>query len=66
MTTIDAPFARQLLHRLQAGELDMLDLARQIGAAPPAGTLAANVGTWMQHVSDFRARARRRAHKAPS
>ncbi len=39
--------------------LDMLDLARQIGAVPQAGTLAASVGVWMQHISAFRARARR-------
>lgn len=38
--------------------LDMLDLARQIGAVPQAGTLAASVGLWMQHVSAFRARMR--------
>lgn len=38
--------------------LDMLDLARQIGAVPPAGTLGARVGLWMQHVAAFWARAR--------
>ena len=46
--------------------LDMLELARQIGAVPPAGTLAANVGMWMQHVSAFRARARRSSCDSPS
>jgi predicted ester cyclase len=46
--------------------LDMLDLARQIGAVPRAGTLAANVGMWMQHVSAFRARARRSSCDSPS
>jgi predicted ester cyclase len=39
--------------------LDMLDLARQIGAVPNAGTFGARVGVWMQHVAAFRARARR-------
>jgi len=38
--------------------LDMLDLARQIGAMPQAGTLAARVGVWMQHIVAFRSRAR--------
>ena len=36
--------------------LDMLDLARQIGAVPREGTLAAGVGMWMQHVAALRAR----------
>jgi hypothetical protein len=39
--------------------LDMLDLARQIGAVPQAGTFGAHVGLWMQHVSAYRARARK-------
>lgn len=39
--------------------LNMLDLARQIGAVPPAGTLVASIGLWMQHLSAFWARARR-------
>lgn len=38
--------------------LNMLDLARQIGAVPPAGTFGARVGVWLQHVSAFWARAR--------
>ena len=37
--------------------LNMLDLARQIGAVPQAGTLGDRVGVWMQHVSAFWARA---------
>lgn len=40
--------------------LDMLDLARQIGAVPQPGTLADRVGVWMQHVAAFWARAHRR------
>jgi hypothetical protein len=55
MTTIDAPFARQFLHRLHAS----------VNAHDP-DALAASVGMWMQHVSAFRARARRSAHNAPS
>lgn len=39
--------------------LNMLELARQIGAVPPAGSFGAQVGIWMQHVAAFRARARR-------
>ena len=38
--------------------LNMLDLARQIGAVPRAGSLADRAGVWMQHVSAFWARAR--------
>lgn len=38
--------------------LDMLDLARQIGAVPQPGTLGARVGLWMQHVTAHWARAR--------
>lgn len=37
--------------------LNMLDLARQIGALPQPGTLADRVGVWMQHVAAFWARA---------
>ncbi len=33
--------------------LNMLDLARQIGAVPRADTFGARVGVWMQHVSAF-------------
>ncbi len=36
--------------------LNMLDLARQIGAAPRAGTVAARIGVLMQHVSALWAR----------
>jgi len=36
--------------------LNMLDLARQIGAVPRSGTLGDRVGVWMQHVAAFRAR----------
>jgi predicted ester cyclase len=38
--------------------LNMLDLARQIGAVPPAGTVGARIGVWMQHVGAFWARVR--------
>lgn len=38
--------------------LNMLELARQIGAVPPPGTLGARIGVWMQHLAAFRARAR--------
>jgi len=38
--------------------LNMLDLARQIGAVPQPGTLGDRVGVWMQHVAAFWARAR--------
>ena len=39
--------------------LNMLDMARQIGAVPPAGSLGAQIGIWMQHVAAFWARARK-------
>lgn len=39
--------------------LNMLDVARQIGAVPPADTAAGRLGVWMQHVAAFWARARR-------
>jgi predicted ester cyclase len=45
--------------------LDMLDLARQIGAVPPAGTFAAAVGVWMQHLSAFRSRMRHKRTGQP-
>jgi hypothetical protein len=38
--------------------LNMLDLARQIGAVPRSGTLGDRVGVWMQHVAAFWARSR--------
>jgi predicted ester cyclase len=41
--------------------LDMLDLARQIGAVPRPGTIVGRVGVWMKHVAAFRARVRRTA-----
>jgi predicted ester cyclase len=41
--------------------LNMLDLARQIGAVPRAGTLGDRIGVWLQHVSAFCARARKRS-----
>lgn len=43
--------------------LNMLDLARQIGALPQPGTLGDRVGVWMQHVAAFWARARARARR---
>lgn len=36
--------------------LNMLDLARQIGAVPEAGTAGDRIGVWLQHVSAFWAR----------
>jgi predicted ester cyclase len=39
--------------------LNMLELARQIGAVPQAGTLGDRIGVWMQHVAAFWVRARR-------
>jgi predicted ester cyclase len=39
--------------------LNMLDLARQIGAVPAAGTIAARVGIWMQHVGAYWSRMHR-------
>lgn len=39
--------------------LNMLDMARQIGAMPPVGTIGAQVGIWIQHVAAFWARARK-------
>jgi hypothetical protein len=38
--------------------LNMLELARQIGAVPQPGSFAAQVGLWLQHVAAYRARAR--------
>lgn len=38
--------------------LNMLDVARQIGAVPPLESVAGRIGLWMQHVSAFWARAR--------
>ena len=38
--------------------LNMLDLARQVGAVPRAGTFGDHVGVWMQHVAAFWARTR--------
>jgi predicted ester cyclase len=39
--------------------LNMLDLARQIGAVPQPGTVADRLGVWMQHVAAFWSRSRR-------
>ena len=39
--------------------LNMLDLARQIGAVPPAGSVADRLGVWMQHVAAYWARSTR-------
>ena len=50
-------FERGLLSR-HTVVLNMLDLARQIGAVPRSGTLGDRVGVWMQHVAAFWARAR--------
>lgn len=36
--------------------LNMLDLARQIGAVPEVGTPGDRIGVWLQHVSAFWAR----------
>jgi predicted ester cyclase len=38
--------------------LDMLALARQIGAAPKAGTTAERIGVWLQRLAARRSRAR--------
>ncbi len=39
--------------------LDMLDLARQIGAVPKPGSVADRFGVWMQHVAAFWSRSHR-------
>jgi predicted ester cyclase len=39
--------------------LNMLALARQIGAAPQAGSLAERIGVWLQHIVARWARGRR-------
>lgn len=39
--------------------LDMLGLARQIGAVPTAGSLGERVSVWLQHLAARRARRRR-------
>lgn len=54
-----SPFRDDLLAQ-HVVVLDMLDMARQIGAVPQKGTVAASVGLWMQHVAAFWARARSR------
>lgn len=38
--------------------LNMLDVARQIGAVPQAGSLGDRMGLWLQHIAAYRARAR--------
>lgn len=42
-----------------AAILNMLELARQIGAVPRAGSLGARIGVWQQHVAAFWTRSRR-------
>jgi len=37
--------------------LDMLDLARQIGAVPKPGSVSDRLGMWMQHVAAFWSRS---------
>jgi predicted ester cyclase len=39
--------------------LNMLGLARQIGAVPKAGSLAERIGVWLQHMAARRARRQR-------
>ena len=39
--------------------LDMLALARQIGAVPKAGSLAERISVWLQHIAARRARRQR-------
>jgi len=52
-----SPFEGGLLSRYTV-VLNMLDLARQIGAVPRAGTAGDRVGVWLQHVAASWARAR--------
>ena len=56
-TTDFSQFDRCLLSR-QIVVLNMLDLARQIGAVPRSDTVGDRVGVWMQHVVALWARAR--------
>lgn len=49
-TIVDGLLARHIV------VLNMLDLARQIGAIPEAGTAGDRIGVWLQHVSAFWAR----------
>ena len=51
-------FEGDLLTR-HAVVLDMLGLARQIGAVPKAGSLAERVSVWLQHIAARRARSQR-------
>jgi predicted ester cyclase len=37
--------------------LNMLDVARQIGAVPAAGSVGDRMGVWLQHIAAHRARA---------
>jgi predicted ester cyclase len=39
--------------------VDMLELARQIGAVPKAGSVADRLGVWMQHLAAFWSRTHR-------
>jgi predicted ester cyclase len=50
-------FEHGLLHR-HTVILDMLGLARQIGAAPQPGSAADRLGVWMQHLAAFWTRHR--------
>lgn len=52
-------FEGNLLAR-HAVVLNMLGLARQIGAVPKAGGLADRIGVWLQHISARRERRQRR------
>lgn len=45
--------------------LDMLDLARQIGAMPAADSVAGRVGVWLQHAAAFCSRLRERSVTQP-
>lgn len=46
--------------------LDMLSLARQIGAAPPAGSAMDRVNVWLQRVRAWHLRCARHAHERDS
>jgi predicted ester cyclase len=44
--------------------LNMFDVARQIGAAPKAGSVGERIGVWLQHIGAHRLRRQRRAARA--
>lgn len=48
-------FEGDLLAR-HAVVLNMLEVARQIGAAPKAGSFGDRIGVWLQHIAAYRAR----------